>query len=305
MKSFVGVFGHTAIDVILEVPSLPEPNTSIGLDKKTIRYGGTGANIARCASELDVSVSLASFVGDDFPEDYREALIDSNVQIYDLKEIEGHNTTKVWIITDVEENQMAVVDQGAMKYSSKFDLQKETIKNSDIIHIGTGRPEYYERVIKLANELNKKIYFDPAQELKYVYNSDNLPKIIKNSDLFFCNETELSIALEYLKLNDPMELFDHLETFIVTKGNEGSILYHGDKKTIIPAFKPDKLKEPTGAGDAYRAGFYAALNRGFDIVESCKIASARASFTVESAGPQENLIDWKTLIERYRSNNTM
>lgn len=305
MKSFVGVFGHTAIDVILEVPSLPEANTSIGLNKKTIRYGGTGANIARCASELDVPVSLASFVGDDFPEEYKKALIDSNVQIYDLKEIEDHNTTKVWILTDEKENQMAVVDQGAMKDAKNFDLQKQTIENSEIIHVGTGRLEYYERVIDYANDLNKKIYFDPAQELKYVYSSENLPNIIENCHLFFCNETELSIALKYLELKDPIELFDHVETFIVTKGNEGSVLYHDDKKTKIPTFKPDIINEPTGAGDAYRAGFYAALYRGYNLVESCKIASARASFTVESSGPQENLIDWATLMERYRSNNTM
>jgi len=305
MKSFVGIFGHTAIDVILEVPSLPEPNTSIGLDKKTIRYGGTGANIARNSAELSIPVSLASFVGDDFPEDYKRALKNSNVQIYDLDEIKGQNTTKVWIITDDEENQMAVVDQGAMQHSYKFDLQKETIKNSEIIHIGTGRPKYYEKVIDYAQKLNKKIYFDPAQELKYVYDSDNLISIIKKCESFFCNETELSLTLEYLDLKEPEDLFSYVESFIVTKGNKGSTLYHDDDIINIPAYKPTEIKEPTGAGDAYRAGFYAGLYRGYDIVESCKLASARASFALESAGPQENLIDWKTLLKRYESKDTM
>lgn len=305
MKSFVGVFGHTAIDVILEVPTLPEPNTSIGLDRKTIRYGGTGANIARNASELDIPASLASFVGDDFPKDYKNSLIKSNVQIYDLKEMENYNTTKVWIITDETENQMAVVDQGAMQHADKFDLQEQTIKNSEIIHVGTGRPEYYKKVINLAKNLDKKIYFDPAQEIKYVYNSDNLPPVIKRCDLFFCNETELSLTLEYLDLEKPEELYDFVETFIVTKGKEGSTLYNDGEKTYIPAFEPEKVKEPTGAGDAYRAGFYAGLYSGYDLAEACMLASARASFAVETSGPQENLIDWKTLLNRYESNNTM
>src|SRR6056297_97549 len=178
MKSFVGIFGHTAIDVILEVPTLPEPNTSIGLDRKTIRYGGTGANIARNASVLEIPVSLASFVGGDFPKDYKDSLVNSKVQIYDLKEMDDHNTTKVWIITDETENQMAVVDQGAMKHADKFELQEDTIRNSEIIHVGTGRPEYYKKVINLAKKLDKKIYFDPAQEIKYVYDSDNLPPLL-------------------------------------------------------------------------------------------------------------------------------
>ncbi len=305
MKSFVGIFGHTAIDVILEVPNLPEPNTSIGLDRKTIRYGGTGANIARNASELGIPVSLASFVGDDFPEDYKESLTKSNVQIYDLKEMDGFNTTKVWIITDETENQMAVVDQGAMEHADEFDLQDQTIKNSEIIHVGTGRPEYYKKVIDLAEDLEKKIYFDPAQEIKYVYDSDNLPPVIERCDLFFCNETELSLTLEYLDLKDPEELYDYVDTFIVTKGKNGSTLYDEGEKTVIPAFEPEKIEEPTGAGDAYRAGFYAGLYKGFGLKDACMLASARASFAVETSGPQKNLIDWETLLSRYESNNTM
>ena len=298
MDCYLGVFGHTALDIILQVDKLPVPNTSIAVKNRFTRYGGTGANIAKAAADMDVKTSLASFVGDDFPKEYKRSLKEAGIILKDLKEKSGYQTPTCWIISDPDENQVAVIDQAAMSDASKFDLLNYTIEESEIIHIGTGRPEYYKKVIDRAEKLGKRISFDPAQELKYVYDKDQFRYFLEKCDYFFCNENEFKIALEYLSLDKERDILNFTDNIIVTHGREGSYLFTEEGITKIPAFKPDVVKDPTGAGDAYRAGFFAALNRGFDLEKSCIAASARASFSIEHSGPQEGQIRWEDVMDR-------
>lgn len=298
MKNFLGVFGHTAVDVILRVDTLPEPNSSIAVENKVTRFGGTGANIAKAASDLGVDTKLASFVGDDFDEDYRKELEESGVDTSDLLEIEGMRTPTCWIVSDRNEDQMAFIDQGAMENAPEFDIQNRAIEDSEVVHIGTGRPEYYEKIVELASDMNKTICFDPAQELKYIYTSDIFEKLLSKTEYFFCNEEELKVAKRYLGCSETDDLLDHVEVVIVTKGSEGSALHRSEGVDRIPAYEPENILDPTGAGDAYRAGFYAGLSRGYDLKGCCYIASARASFAVEYHGPQEASIGWEVVKER-------
>ncbi len=299
MDSYLGVFGHTALDVILKVPKIPEKDSSIGVEERVIRFGGTAANIARGAAEMGVEVSLASFVGEDFPEDYMKALIDSGVETYDLKKVKGFKTPTCWIVTHSSGDQIAFVDQGAMAHTEDFELQSRTIENSKVIHIGTGRPEYYKRVYDRISIDEKLVIFDPAQELEYVYDSSTFEYFLKRSDYFFCNKTEAKTALKYLDEESPEDLLKYVDLVLITKGEEGSTFYMGEETIEVPAYNVDKVVDPTGAGDAFRAGFYAAHYRDFPVEECFKIGSARASFSVESTGPQENLVHWEEVLERY------
>ncbi|MFW6041197.1 MAG: carbohydrate kinase family protein [Thermoplasmatota archaeon] len=303
MSHYLGVFGHTALDVILNVKNLPIPNSSVCVDNKVIRYGGTGANIAKCASELGVKTSLASFVGEDFPEDYHNFLKDSGVILKDLKKLEGYNTPTCWIITDEDENQMALMDQGPMTDMTDFELSTFTIDNSDIVHIGTGRPEYYKKVIDRALSLNKTIVFDPSQEISYVYDEETFRYFIERSQYFFCNKTELDLALKYLSLEHASSLLDYVEVVVVTRGKEGSSIYSQGEEVDIPVFKPKKVVDPTGAGDVYRGGFYAAHYRGYDLKECGIIGSVTASFALEKAGPQEGNFNWEDIRKRLEKNS--
>ncbi len=298
MKPYLGVFGHTALDVIMEVSELPGIDSSVAVNDRVVRYGGTGANIARAAAEMGVEVSLASFVGDDFPDDYMEALKESSVETDDLNKIDGQKTPTCWIINDEDGDQITFVDQGAMDKAEDFDLQKKTLKKSEIIHIGTGRPGYYSRIFESFDLDDRSVVFDPAQELEYVYEPDIFESFLKMSDYFFCNEKELEIALDYLDMNDPEEMLEIIDMLLVTKGIDGSTLYLPDEVVDIPSYRPEQVLDPTGAGDAFRAGFYAALYRGWPLEECCRMGSVRASFAVETAGPQENLVGWEETIER-------
>ncbi|MEF8831983.1 MAG: PfkB family carbohydrate kinase [Candidatus Thermoplasmatota archaeon] len=300
MDSYLGVFGHTALDVILQVPNLPEKDSSIAVESRVVRYGGTAANIARAAAEMDVDVSLASFVGNDFPEDYLNALKESGVSTYDLKMKEGYKSPTCWIVNDSMGDQITIIDQGVMEHADSFELKTRTVEECEILHIGTGRPGYYEKIFETTDLDQKTIAFDPAQELEYVYDAENFENFLQKSDYFFCNEKELNVALDYLNEDGAESFLKYIDMVLVTKGSQGCSIYLPNEKVDIPAYEPIDVVEPTGAGDAFRAGFYAGLFRDMSLIECSKLGSARASFSVECSGPQDNLVGWEEVQERYR-----
>ena len=295
---FLGVYGHTVLDHIITVPRLPPPNTSIELIDRQVFFGGTGANIARTASSLGVRTALSSFVGEDFPADYEEVLKRANVDTSELVKVEGYNTPVAWIFSDQEHNQICVIDQGPYRDSGTFEVRENTVRNSEIVHICTGRPEYYIKVVDLALELGRKVSFDPAQEIHYVYDRDTFNLFLRKTNHFFANESEIGTALKFTGLRKKEELAEIVDLLIVTLGGKGSLIFHEGEKHEIPAIRPDRTEEATGMGDAYRAGFYAAWSRGMDFDECGWAGSATASFAMESRGGQTNVPTWEDVLSR-------
>ena len=292
------MYGHTVLDHIITVPRLPPPNTSIELIDRQVFFGGTGANIARTASSLGVRTALSSFVGEDFPADYEEVLKRANVDTSELVKVEGYNTPVAWIFSDQEHNQICVIDQGPYRDSGTFEVRENTVRNSEIVHICTGRPEYYIKVVDLALELGRKVSFDPAQEIHYVYDRDTFNLFLRKTNHFFANESEIRTALKFTGLRKKEELAEIVDLLIVTLGGKGSLIFHEGEKHEIPAIRPDRTEEATGMGDAYRAGFYAAWSRGMDFDECGWAGSATASFAMESRGGQTNVPTWEDVLSR-------
>lgn len=298
VHNFLGVFGHVNIDYLMNVDKLPAPNTSVEVSNVRRFFGGTGSNIAMMASGLGVRTALASFVGTDFPEDFRNALFKANVDTFDLAEMPGFMTPTCRILTDGECNQIAIMDQGPMGAMDGFPIAKHAIESSEIIHIGTGHPSYYLKVMKTARKLGKRIHFDPAQELRYMYTPENFAEMVALSDAFFANQHELKIAMKYLGIKKKEKILEHVGILVVTKGKDGSEILTPSGTLQIPIIKPRKVVDPTGAGDAYRAGFYAGLSRGLDL-ETCGIlGSAASSFAIEAQGPVGKLPTWDEVRQR-------
>ncbi|MFO7618252.1 MAG: carbohydrate kinase family protein [Thermoplasmata archaeon] len=298
LHNFVGIFGHVNLDYIMDVDKLPAPNTSTQVSNVRRFFGGTGSNIAMIAGGMGVRTALASFVGKDFPKDFKDALFKANVDAYDLVEIEGQLTPTCRILNGPRGDQMCIMDQGPMGQMEKFPIAAHTIESSEIIHIGTGRPGYYRKVMKAAKKLEKRIHFDPAQELRYVYTPETFAELLAMSDMLFVNQHELKIAMKYLGIKKKEKMLEKVRIVIVTKGKEGSDIFTPSGTISIPAIKPKKILDPTGAGDAYRAGFYAGLSRGMDL-EACGILGASAaSFAIEVKGPVGKLPKWDEVAGR-------
>ncbi len=296
-RSFLTVFGHTAIDVILQVDERPKLNTSTPINKRSIRWGGTGANISKNAAQLGVPTRLASFVGEDFDVEYKRSLIASGVNISDLKEMEGFGTPTCFIISIPSEEQMALMDQGVMDHISEFEIDDKPITDSNIVHIGTGDPEYYKRVMNKALKEGKTIAFDPSQELRYVYQPEIFETMLSMSSYFFCNSQEYKRAAEYIGAGSTDDFFSFVDVMIVTHGSKGSTLFTEGEEIKIPAYRPDKVVDPTGAGDAYRAGFYAGLYRDLPLELCCRCGALNSSFSLGYAGPQEAKVTWDDIWE--------
>lgn len=294
----MGVFGHVVLDYIFQVPKLPEPNTTIQVTQRERFFGGTAGNICRAAARLGIKTGLAAFVGEDFPEDYLRALKEDGVDVHDLRLLPGHGTPTAWIFSDPEGNQLAIIDQGPMREAAGFEVLEHTVEKSRLIHIGTGHPEYYRKVVRLARELEKRVAFDPSQEIHYVYDASSFREMVQGCDFFFGNRHEFDRAMRYTGQKDPSEMLHFVRVAVMTRGKEGSVVYTPEATWKIPCIPGDKEVDVTGAGDVYRAGFYAGLSHGLDMPMCGLLGASAASFCVEGRGPQTRLPTWEEAWER-------
>jgi sugar/nucleoside kinase (ribokinase family) len=300
MKAFLGVFGHVVLDHLLSVPHLPRPDTSVGILDRRRYFGGTAGNLARAAARLGVSTSLASFVGRDFPADYRRALSREGVDLRDLRPVAGRPTPEAWVFSDGRGNQMTIIEQGPWNLAAGLPVLTHSVRDVALVHLGTGRPEYYEKVAELAARLDRPISFDPSQEITYLYDRKRFRSLFRRATYFFGNEAEVMQAKRFMGVTSVRALLNPAEAVVVTRGAKGSAVYAREKTYDVPAVRPRRVVEITGAGDAYRAGFYAGLARGYDLRRCGILASSVASFVVEERGTQTNLPTWAQTIGRAR-----
>ena len=300
MRHFLGVFGHVVIDHILAVPKLPVADTTVRVLDRDRYFGGTGGNIARIAARLGVPTALAAFVGEDFPAEYRDALTADGVDITDLRVVPGAATPSAWIFTAPSGRQTTVIDQGSMWDAHRHRVPEHTVRSAHVVHLGTGRPEYHLKVARLAARLGRTIAFDPAQEVTYAYTRASFLALLRHAHLFFGNEAEVAVALKFAKTREPKDLLRYVDQVVVTRGRRGSFVLTREGLHRIPRVPPRRVVDITGAGDAYRAGFYAGLSRGYDPRRCGLLGSAVASFVIEARGTQTRIPTWDAAVSRAR-----
>ncbi len=285
------VVGHTAKDHINKVPHFPGENSSIYIEDYQELKGGGAANVASAIAKLGGDPALLSPVGKEFMssdyEDYLKKIgVDTSELVYSDKK-----TANAFIYTDKEDNQMTFFYWGASKEFS--DMRPPSNLNKyELIHLAPSDPEYNLRITEKA----KKVSFDPGQDLP-VYSKEQLRKVIENSNYLFCNQYELDKIKN--KTNwGKKELINRVDVLVVTQHENGSIIFSGEKEIKIPAVEADS-SDPTGAGDAYRAGFLKTHLENKSLEKAGKVASTVASFVVEQNGCQTNLPNEKQVKNRF------
>ncbi len=297
-SNFLGVYGHTAIDIIYSSEQFPQANTCVELKGRQEHFGGTGANVARIASTLDVKTALASYVGDDFPKRFMDALRKSGVDTTDVIKVRGERTPFIIMVSDKDHNQIGFVDQGAMREAERLPVRTHTVDSSKFVHIGTGRPSYMLKVAKHARKKKRTVCFDPAQELSYVYTPESFRAILGYCDVLFVNSSELELAKSYLNLKEDVELLSYVKMVVNTRGGEGSRIVTEDDEILVGTIQPDNVVDTTGAGDGFRAGFYAGLSRSLSLEECAWVGASTASFVVEGVGAQSTMPTWDMVQRR-------
>lgn len=283
----IEVVGHTAIDHICTVTHLPGPDGSTLVSDRKILFGGGAANIAAGIAMLGGDASLISAVGSDFAGSEYDKWMETLGVKKRFFTIPGANTASAFIFTDLNGHQMTFFEWGA-----SVAFQREAPPDVRFVHMATADPGFNEKIAEKAEFVS----FDPGQDL-HLYDKECLTHILECSSILFANQYEIASICETLSETRD-ELFSRVPVAVMTMGAEGSVLSEDGKKEIIPAV-PVHAIDPTGAGDAYRAGFLTAYMEGYDTISCCRIGTVTSSFVVSAIGCQTNLARWEVMKKRY------
>jgi len=286
----ISIVGHTAIDYLFEVDKLPGPNASAPIVDYHEYHGGGAANIAAGIAKLGGVSQLISPVGADFKNsEYEKYLQHLGVDLDLLYNLSGEKTAKAFIYTDSAHNQTSFFYWGASARFPKLDAPK-----LDFVHLATGDSVFNANIAQKAQWVS----FDPGQDL-VTYNQKNLTTILEHTNILFTNRHEISRVSDISKISFE-ELLNLIDVIVVTQDSKGSIIYENGIESFVSAIKVDAV-DPTGAGDAYRAGFLLAYTKKYPLTVCGQIGSTTASFVVERVGCQTNLPTWEMMRERHNA----
>jgi len=288
----ISITGHTSLDYLLTVESMAGPNQSAPIQVCETKYGGGAANVAAAIACLGGDAELISPVGHDFESSGYDAWLRGfGVDLSKLYHLEDETLSKAFVITDSLSNQTTYFYWGAAARLAELEPPK-----AEFVHIVTADCRFNAKMSQAADFVS----FDPGQDL-VTYQKEPLNTILENTDILFANRHEIQKVMEISEKTFE-ELRNSIGLIIVTCDKEGSFLYENDGKkkteTKIPAILAESV-DPTGAGDAYKAGFLVSFIKGCQPEICCRVGSVTASFVVEKVGCQTNLPDRERMKERY------
>ncbi|NLL94265.1 MAG: carbohydrate kinase [Thermoplasmatales archaeon] len=293
-KPFLSVYGHVSIDQIMAVDKFPDLNTTVDALSKTTLLGGTGANIATVAATLGVPTAICALVGSDFPAEFEREMEASGLMMDEFVRVGGYDASSAIVVNDGKFDQVVYFFQGPQGFATEIGIELIGMaRKSEHVHFCTGEPRYYIGIMEKLQG-GPSIGFDPAQEIHRIWDRDTFSEALGLSDVFFCNTVEMATAERYL--GHPMPVPG--KTTVCTLGARGSVAWHNGERHEIPVIEGNGVVDATGAGDAFRAGYYAGLYRGYGFRDSLIIASTVSSFIVEKVGALSNVPDWDSVMER-------
>ncbi len=258
-------------------------------------FGGTAGNIAYNLKHLGDDPVIMAAVGDDFGP-YRERLDQMGISRKHVREIGGTSVPQAFITTDLDANQITAFHPGAM--SSSY-LNK--IGDASGITLGILAPDGRDGMLQHAeqfHDLKIPFIFDPGQGMP-MFNGDELRHFIELADYVAVNDYEARILEE--RTGEPIaKLTERVKAIFVTKGAEGSVIYTDGQQMVIPSVKENRRVDPTGCGDAYRAGLLYGIERGWAWQKVGRLANTIGSLKIEHRGPQGHQPTRDDIAARYQ-----
>jgi adenosine kinase len=300
------ICGSVAFDTILIFPDrfkahiLPDKihilNVAFLVPEMRREFGGCAANIAYSLNLLgDRGVPMAT-AGHDFGP-YRERMKGQGIPLDHIKVIDAAFTAQAFITTDLDDNQITAFHPGAMQHA-------HVNKVSDVrepIGVGIVAPDGRQAMIEHAAQFAAAkipFIFDPGQGLP-MFSGAELEAFIEQADWVAVNDYEWGMLAQKTGLTQA-QVAQRVEALIVTRGAEGSVIHTRERTWTIPCAAPKAVVDPTGCGDAYRAGLIHGLLHGLDWETTGRLASLLGSIKIESRGPQNHTFTRSELLERYR-----
>ena len=246
-------------------------------------FGGTAGNIAYNLQLLDDNPLIMATVGDDFSP-YSSWLKQNGLADTHIKLIPNSYTAQAFITTDTDDNQITAFHPGAM-----VESHQNSVKDANQVKLAIIAPDGREGMFQHARECHEAgipFMFDPGQGLP-MFNGEELLHFIEMADYLAVNDYESQIIQDKTGLT-LSELAAKVKALIVTLGGNGSHIYADGQRFDIPSVKAEKIVDPTGCGDAYRAGLLYGISRGWDWLTCGRLASTMGAIKIASRGGQNH-----------------
>ncbi|MBE9547584.1 MAG: carbohydrate kinase family protein [Proteobacteria bacterium] len=304
MQIFVS--GSLAYDRIMDFPGkfvdhiMPDKlhilNVCFTVNGLKEKFGGTAGNIAYSLALLGELPLILATAGTDFDR-YKDWLNKQGLPLNGIKHVKEELTAGAYITTDMADNQITGFNPGAMKHPSLFQFDGIN-PDKTIAIVAPGSLEDMLVYSQTYRERQIPYIFDPGQSIP-AFTGDQLAEMTTGSDIFISNDYELEMIMQATGL-DKNGLLERTKTIITTLGENGSLITTRHQETTIPAATPTRVYDPTGAGDAYRAGLIKGLIMGKDMEDTARMGSTCASYAVECYGTQEHRFTETEFWNRYR-----
>jgi adenosine kinase len=299
------ICGSLAYDTIMVFPDqfknhiLPDKvhilNVSFLVPRMRREFGGCAGNIAYNLKLLGGDPIPMATVGQDFGA-YREHFTACGITLAHVKEIEDLYTAQAFITTDLDDNQITAFHPGAMMRS-----YENHVRDVAGVKFGIVGPDGYEAMLQNSKEfaeLGIPFIFDPGQAMP-LYNGKELSQMIEQATYVTVNDYESSLLQERTGWNEK-QIAERVEAYLITRGPKGSEVHTKKGMMHVPAATAMRVVDPTGCGDAYRAGLIFGLMNGMDMATAGRIASLMGAIKIEHLGPQNQRFDYDQFADQFR-----
>jgi adenosine kinase len=302
------ISGSLAYDRIMDFPGrfsdhiLPDKihilNVCFTVNGMVEKFGGTAGNVAYSLSLLGERPVIVAAIGKDYGT-YFEWLRKNNIPLDGIRIVEDEFTAGAYITTDKADNQITGFNPGAMKYQAEFDFGDRDPEHS-ICLIAPGNLRDMIEYSAACRDKGIKYICDPGQSLTQ-WDGKALRDWIEGSTVLISNDYELELIMKLTGM-DKKSLRGLTGTIITTIGEKGSLVSTASSDDGIGVARVTGVMDPTGAGDAYRAGLLKGLAMGKDILTSAKMGAVVAAYAVEKYGTQEHRFSYEDFLKRYKEN---
>jgi adenosine kinase len=302
------ICGSVAYDTILVFPDrfkshiLPDKlhilNVSFLVPEMRREFGGCAANIAYNLALLgDKGLPMAT-AGDDFAP-YQERMVSQGIAVDYIKVVKGTFTAQGFATTDLDDNQIWAFHPGAMQQAHL----NQVADAGPGVTLGIVAPDGRQAMIEHAAQFaaaSIPFIFDPGQGLP-MFGAEELKTFISQARWVTVNDYEWQMLQQKTGLS-AADVAAQVEALVVTLGADGSVIYTKGRTLVIPSAKPKAVIDPTGCGDAYRAGLIHGLLQGLEWETIGRMASLMGAIKIESRGPQNHSFTRADFDQRYRDN---
>ena len=306
----IAVTGSIATDHLMHFPGrfadqllsdrLDRVSLSFLVDDLVVRRGGVGGNIAFALGVLGASPLLVGAVGSDFAE-YQEWLERHGVDCGGVRVSAERHTARFVCTTDEDMAQIASFYSGAMAEAAEIDLAAILADRTDVdlVIVGADDPAAMGRHSQACRDAGRSFAADPSQQLARM-DGDQARGLIQGAAYLFTNDYEWDLLLQKTGLTEAAVL-DQIGMRVTTLGAKGVEIVSADGTALhVPVVAEVAKTDPTGVGDAFRAGFLTAIEAGSGLERAAQLGSLVAVLALETVGTQEWVLDVADATERLR-----